>query len=407
MLRCGLLGKTLGHSYSPAIHRELGNYRYDLFEKQEAELESFLKGDTFDGLNVTIPYKKAVIPYLSELSDTAQAIGSVNTIVRRPDGTLFGDNTDADGFRYMVQCSGIHLQGQKALVLGSGGASVTVCHVLRKLGASEVVVISRSGPDNYENLYRHADASIIVNTTPVGMYPHNGAAPLSLSAFPQCRGVLDVVYNPARTALCLEAESLDIPYCTGLSMLVAQAKRAAELFQGTSISNRKIEEITRSLSASMQNIVLIGMPGSGKTSVGQALSELLNRPLLDADAAFTELAGLSPAEYLPKFGETAFRNLECQVLAELGKHSGCIIASGGGCVLREENYAALHQNSIIFWIRRDISRLPREGRPLSQRTDLQTMYETRKPHYARFADHIIENETTIEAAAAAIKEALG
>jgi len=406
MLKCGLLGKKLGHSYSPAIHKELGNYRYDLFEKTEDELDAFLRSGEFDGLNVTIPYKKAVLPYCSEVSDTVRAIGSVNTILRRPDGTLYGDNTDADGFAYMVKCSGIPVAGEKALVLGSGGASLTVCHVLRQLGAREVVVISRTGENNYENLDRHRDAGIIVNTTPVGMYPNNGAAPLSLTAFPHCRGVLDVVYNPERTALCLEAERLGIPCLSGLRMLVAQARRSAEQFIGEAIPDSRVEEIYRELSTAMQNIVLIGMPGSGKSSVGRMLEVVLNRPLIDADEAFTEKAGMPPSEYLPLYGEPAFRDLECQVLAELGKRSGCIIATGGGCILREENYDSLHQNGTIFWLRRDIDRLPREGRPLSQQADLHAMYEIRRPRYERFADHIIENSGTISDAARAILEVL-
>ena len=406
-MRCGLLGKKLGHSYSPLIHSRLADYRYELFEKREDELGEFLRSGCFDGLNVTIPYKKAVIPYLDEVSDTARAIGSVNTIVRRADGTLCGDNTDAFGFSRMISDSGIDVTGAKALVLGSGGASLTACHVLRQLGAKEVIVISRSGENNYENLSRHADAEIIVNTTPVGMYPENGKAPLSLRRFPRCRGVLDVIYNPVRTALSLEAEELGIPCRTGLLMLVAQAKRAAELFLGQPIPDEKIGAIERELSASMQNIVLIGMPGSGKSAVGKALAALLDRPLIDADEAFTEAAGMKPSEYLPKFGEPAFRDLECEVLAELGKRSGCIIATGGGCILREENYRSLHQNGRIFWLQRELSALPTEGRPLSQSTDLSAMYEKRRPLYARFADHIIENSGSIEAAADAIREALG
>ncbi|MBQ6797927.1 MAG: shikimate kinase [Oscillospiraceae bacterium] len=406
MLRCGLLGKKLGHSYSPAIHSRLADYRYELFEKSEEELEAFLQSGCFDGLNVTIPYKKAVLPYCDEISDTVRAIGSVNTIVRRADGTLYGDNTDAAGFSYMIRESGITVDGAKALVLGSGGASLTVCHVLRQLGAKSVTVISRSGKDNYENLHCHADADIIVNTTPVGMYPNNGQAPLSLKAFPKCRGVLDVVYNPARTALCLEAEALGIPCAGGLSMLVAQAKRSAEQFIGAPIADEKVDAIRKELAASMQNIVLIGMPGSGKSSIGAALSVMLGRPLIDADEAFTQRAGMPPSEYLPRYGEPAFRDLECEVLAELGKRSGCILATGGGCILREENYASLHQNGQIFWIKRELANLPRDGRPLSQGADLAAMYETRKPRYHRFADFVIENSSSIEAAAKQIADAL-
>lgn len=406
MLRCGLLGKSLGHSYSPAIHRQLADYSYALFEKREEELEDFLRNGDFHGLNVTIPYKKAVLPYCAEVSDTVRAIGSVNTVVRRADGSLYGDNTDAYGFTCLLQRSGIDVDGAKALVLGSGGASLTVCHVLRKLGADPVTVISRSGEENYENLHRHHDAEIIVNTTPLGMYPHNGAAALSLRQFPRCRGAVDLIYNPARTAFLLEAEALGIPHAGGLPMLVAQAKRSAELFLGSELPEERIGEIEKELSSSMQNIVLIGMPGSGKSAVGKALSSLLGRPLIDTDEAFTEAAGMTPSEYLPKYGEPAFRELEAQVLAGLGKRSGCILATGGGCVLRKENYASLHQNGRIFWLRRALSALPTEGRPLSQNADLSAMYERRRPLYARFADAVIENSGTVADAANAILEVM-
>lgn len=392
MLRCGLLGKTLGHSYSPAIHRRLGDYGYELFEKTEAELDAFLRSGDFDGLNVTIPYKKAVVPYCAELSPAAKALGSVNTIVRRPDGSLYGDNTDLAGFLYMVRCSGVAVAGEKALVLGSGGASVTVAEALRQLGAREVVVISRSGENNYENLDRHRDAALIVNTTPVGMYPNNGQAALSLGGFPNLRGVLDVVYNPARTALILDAERRGVPCLSGLRMLVAQAKASAEQFTGTAIPDSRVETIFRALSAETCNIVLVGMPGSGKSAVGRAVARELGRPFYDADREIVRAAGMEIPAIFTSQGEGAFRDLESRVLAELGKKSGCVIATGGGSVLREENYDSLHQNGTIFWIQRDLGKLPREGRPLSQNADLAAMYEARKPRYARFADHSVDND---------------
>ncbi|MBQ3103853.1 MAG: shikimate kinase, partial [Oscillospiraceae bacterium] len=357
-MRCGLLGEKLGHSYSPAIHRRLGDYEYVLIEKAPEEVGEFLQSGSFHGINVTIPYKKTVIPYCAELSDTARAIGAVNTVVRREDGTLYGDNTDAYGFTYMVKKAGIEVTGAKALVLGSGGASATVCAVLHSLGAREVVVISRGGENNYENLSRHADAEIIVNTTPLGMYPHNGVSPVELSDFPACRGVLDVVYNPRRTALCLQAEERGIPWESGLTMLVAQAKRAGELFTGKEIADACIDAITKALRAEMENIILIGMPGSGKSSIAEALSQMLSRKAVDSDAEIVRRAGKSIPEIFAREGEDAFRRLESEVLRDLGKESGLIIATGGGVVKRAENYAPLHQNGTIFHIRRALSDLP-------------------------------------------------
>ncbi|MBQ7566424.1 MAG: AAA family ATPase [Oscillospiraceae bacterium] len=404
-MRCGLLGEKLGHSYSPAIHAQLGGYEYRLYEKAPDELDGFLRGGDWDALNVTIPYKKSVMPYCTELSDTARRIGSVNTLVRRADGTLYGDNTDAFGFDSLLLCGGFDVRGKKALVLGSGGSSVTVCDVLRSRGAA-AVVISRTGENNYENLDRHADAKIIVNTTPVGMYPNNGASPVELSRFPACEGVLDLIYNPARTALLLQAETRGIPCANGLYMLVAQAKRSAELFTGEAIDDAAIGRITHALAAEMQNVVLIGMPGCGKTTVAKLLAEKTGRPVFDADGELVKAAGRDIPAIFAADGEDGFRKLETQTLRELGKRSGAIIATGGGCVTRRENYDLLHQNGTIFWLTRDLKKLPTDGRPLSQRGDLQRMYETRRPLYEAFADHTIANDGTAEDAARQILEAM-
>ncbi len=405
-MRCGLLGRKLGHSYSPQIHGKLADYGYELFEREPEELEDFVREGAWQGLNVTIPYKKTVLPLCDALSDSAREIGSVNTLLRRADGSIYGDNTDAFGFAWLLEHSGIDPKGKKALVLGSGGASVMACWVLRQKGARELTVISRSGENNYENLDRHADAELIVNTTPVGMYPNNGQAPVDLRRFPRCEGVVDVIYNPARTALLLQAEELGIPRAGGLGMLVAQAKRSSEIFTGAEIPDRRIEEITRELSREMENLVLIGMPGCGKSKIAALLGRRLSRPVLEADAEIERAAGLRIPEIFEKEGEAGFRERETAVLRELGKRSGCILSTGGGCVTREENYPLLHQNGLIVWRKRDIRLLSKKGRPISQSRDLEELYAERAPLYARFADLVIEETETVEEAAEKILEAL-
>lgn len=404
MMQCGLLGRKLGHSYSPAIHAQLGAYGYDLYEKEPEELEDFLLHGAFHGLNVTIPYKKAIVPYCTALSETAQLLQSVNTLVRRPDGTLYGANTDYDGFAYLLRRSGVEPAGKKALVLGSGGASVTVCAVLAKMGA-QPVVISRTGENNYENLARHSDAQLLVNTTPVGMYPHNGAAAVDLTLFPHLAAVYDLIYNPARTALLLQAESLGIPAFGGLAMLVAQARRSSELFQNTTIGDEVLLSIQCSLRSQMENIVLIGMPGCGKSTVATELGTLLGREVLDSDALIEESAHMSIPEIFAAEGEADFRRRETQALAQLGKRSGIILATGGGCVTQPENAALLRQNGILIWLQRPLEALATEGRPLSAQQSLAALYQQRKPLYERFAHCSIENCRTPADTAQAIKEA--
>ena len=389
-MKCGLLGRKLGHSYSPQIHGLLGDYSYALFEKEPEQLASFLKNGDFTGINVTIPYKKDVIPYLDALSPAAQKIGSVNTIVRRADGSLFGHNSDYFGFVSLVKHSGIAVEGKKVLVLGSGGTSNMVVTALRDLGAAPVV-ISRSGENNYGNLHLHSDASVIVNATPVGMYPNTGVSPIDLNRFPKLDGVLDVIYNPAKTQLLLDAESLGIPHENGLWMLVAQAKEAAEYFTGKKLSDDMIARIHHKLSRQMKNIVLIGMPGCGKSTIGNLLARKLGRKFVDADEEIIQLAGKSIPEIFAQDGEDAFRQWESDALAHLGKQSGLVIATGGGCVTRQGNYPALHQNGSIIWLERDLSLLPTDGRPLSQSNRLEEMYAVRKPLYEAFVDVRVAN----------------
>lgn len=401
---CGLLGKTLGHSYSPLIHSYLGQYEYRLFEKQPHELEDFLKRGEFEGLNVTMPYKKDVIPYLDALSPIAARLGAVNTIVRR-EGKLIGHNTDYAGFLSMVHRSGLDPAAKKVLILGNGGASATAVAVMEDLGA-DVIVISRGGENNYNNLYTmHTDAAIIVNTTPVGMYPNTDFSPISISAFPALEGVLDVIYNPTNTMLLQLAQESGVYGMSGLWMLVAQAREASEWFQNATISEERLAEIYRTVKAQMENIVLIGMPGCGKTTVGIALAEKLGRKFVDADAVIVEQAKMSIPEIFAKEGEEGFRSREIKVLSELGKQSGLVIATGGGCVTQAVNHSNLHQNGRIFWLKRQISQLPTDGRPLSQKGNLEEMYRIRKPLYESFADVIIESET-VEQAVQQIMEAI-
>lgn len=401
-MKCGLLGAKLGHSYSPQIHSYLGDYSYNLFEKSSDELESFLKSSDFSGINVTIPYKSTVIPYCDELSPIAAKLGAVNVVIRQKDGTLIGHNTDYFGFQTMLRRSGLDVHGKKVLVLGTGGASKTAVAVLMDHGA-QVVIVSRSGENNYSNLNLHADASVIVNTTPVGMFPNTGVAPLSLDNFAQLEGVLDVIYNPARTQLLLDAEKRGIVASNGLLMLVAQAKEAAEWFTGKVIADSKIDEIYALLRRQMENIVLIGMPGSGKSTVGQLLAARLGKDFLDADALIAEKAGCTIPEIFEAHGESGFRKIETEVLKEIGNLSGKVIATGGGCVTKEENYPQLHQNGMIYYLQRDISLLPTHGRPLSQATTLDEMYRIRKPLYEDFADHSIDNNGTAMEAAEVIQ----
>lgn len=398
----GLLGRKLGHSWSVPIHTALGCEGYRLIELEPEELEGFLRQPDIGGLNVTIPYKRDVMAFCDVIDPMAQAIGSVNTLTRRADGKLYAFNTDAAGFCWMAERAGISFAGKKAVVLGSGGASLTAVACAKHLGAREVVVISRSGENNYGNLDRHADADIVVNTTPVGMYPHTGAAAVDLTAFPRCSGVLDVVYNPRRTALLLQAEALGIPCSDGLPMLVAQAKAAEEHFFEKAIPDSENERILVQLRQKCTNIVLIGMPGCGKTTVGQALAELTGREAIDVDQRIVERAGCSIPELFAREGEAAFRSLEREETAAAGKLSGKIILTGGGVIMDERNYAPLHQNGRIYHLIRDLDILPTDGRPVSQSTNLHTLWEMRAPYYARFRDAAIENNGSVQETAQVI-----
>lgn len=396
-MRCGLLGRHLSHSYSPQIHNMLGHYDYRLFEIEPEDLSEFLLAKDFDGINVTIPYKKDVIPYCDVLTPQASAIGAVNTIIKASDGRLIGHNTDYSGFSYLLHISGLSVNGKKVLVLGSGGAASTVSTVLKEANANPVI-ISRSGENHYGNLHLHHDAAIIVNTTPVGMYPNNGQSPIELSHFPKLEGVLDLIYNPARTAILLEAEKRGIVAQNGLSMLIAQAKESAEWFTGNKIKDTLISKIHSVLQKEMQNIVLIGMPGCGKSTIGTLLARECDREFVDTDTLIAAKAGKSIPQIFAEDGEPAFRKLETEVLTDISKRSNLVIATGGGCVTIPENYPLIHQNGQIVWLQRDISVLPTEGRPLSQSQRLTEMYKTRTPLYKAFADLIVSNDASPEIA---------
>lgn len=397
----GLIGEKLGHSFSPEIHREIGGYDYRLKELKPEEVPGFLREGAFRGINVTIPYKQTVMPYLDEISETARRIGSVNTIVRGGDGRLRGYNTDYAGFLGMLRRAGMNPAGKKCLVLGSGGASRTAVTCLRDLGASGVIVISRNGPDNYQNLDRHRDARLLVNATPVGMYPRNGAAPLDPAALPELEGIADMIYNPARTALLLAAERRGIRTINGLYMLTGQAREACELFLGRRIPEAGTERVTGILARKTGNIVLIGMPGSGKTTVGRILADRTGRRLVDADEMIEQKAGMTCGELIRQRGEAAFRALETEALREAGKLTGIILATGGGTVTRPENRDLLRQNGLLFHLDRGMdARTLEPGRPLSDsREKWERLYSARKPLYEAWRDVLIENRQPEEAAA--------
>ena len=406
-MRCGLLGGKLGHSYSPAIHAMLADYDYRLYEKSPGELEDFLLRGDWDGLNVTIPYKRAVMPFCAELSETARRCGSVNTLLRLPGGGLRGENTDAAGFEHLLRALDFDPAGKKAVIFGSGGAAATVRAVLETRGAAEVVTLSRRGGRDYGDLSPYADARLVVNATPAGMFPHNGEAAAPLAAFPGCEAVAELIYNPARSALLMEAETLGVPGVNGLGMLVAQAKRSAELFLGTQIDGGEIPRIEQKLSREMRSAVLIGMPGCGKSTVGALLAAALGRPFYESDALVEREAALTIPEIFRLEGEAPFRARESAALAELGKLSGAVIATGGGCVTREENYPLLHQNGVIVWLQRALDRLESRGRPLSLSVGPAELYARRRPQYERFADLCVSNDGPPEQTVRAIIARLG
>ncbi|MGI6720413.1 MAG: shikimate kinase [Anaerovoracaceae bacterium] len=406
-MRFGLIGRRLSHSYSKLIHEKLGRYRYGLIPLEADELESFVLGGDWAGLNVTIPYKQDVIPLCGELSDRARRIGSVNTLVRRDDGTIFGDNTDYDGFCAMADEIGVDFADKKVLILGSGGTSLTVQAVVADRGGQSVVV-SRSGENHYGNLHLHSDADIIVNATPVGMFPDTDARPVDLAGFPACRAVLDVIYNPFYSRLILQARKLGIACNGGLTMLVAQAIRAAELFAGIPVPDGLIRGIREDLMSDLFNIVIIGMPGCGKTTVGKQLAAEMGLDFADTDEAVEQAAGMSVPDIFDYLGEAEFRQMEAEQAQRLGKDHKLVIATGGGIIKDPLNYERLKQNGFIVLLKRDLRLLSIKGRPLAKdRKEVMQLYRERMHLYEDFADIRISANCPIDEVVAAIRERIG
>lgn len=395
----GLLGRRLGHSWSPKIHSLLGSTPYVLIEREPDEVAPFIREGFWKGLNVTIPYKRHAAELADERSERVERLGVANTLVKRPDQSIFAENTDVLGFSWMLRhffeskvCRDAHeaLDGQEVLVLGSGGACQAVKAALEDTARCTISVISRSGDDTYQTLLqRHADARLIVNTTPVGTYPNCPQSIIdaeTLASFPQLLGVLDVVYNPERTGICLAAEGCGLPWESGLAMLVSQAFYSSQLFQDKELDPALVSSIEESLRSSQRNIVLIGMPGAGKTSTGRSLARLLGRPFIDLDDAFSVETGMGAGQYIERHGEEAFRIIETKVASQYGSRSGLVIACGGGIVTQERNYPILHQNGIIAFIDRPIDQLSTNGRPVSQTKGVGKLAEERMGLYHSWAD---------------------
>ena len=390
----GCIGEHLPHSFSREIHGEIGSYAYELKELTPEELPGFMTSRGFMGINVTIPYKQAVIPFLDEIDETARAIGAVNTVVNR-DGKLYGYNTDLYGLTQLIRRIGLDLSGKKVLVLGTGGTSRTASYAAEKLGARVVYRVSRTsreGSLSYEDVLRdHTDAQIILNTTPCGMFPRPAEQPLSLESFTRLEGVADAIYNPLRSHLVLDARSRGIPAEGGLYMLVAQDVQACQLFLNMSYPDDLTDQIYDRILRRKENLVLIGMPGSGKSAVGKILTETTGKPLADTDQLIVEKAGKSIPEIFREDGEPAFRDLESEIIRELSLQGGQVISTGGGAVLRPENVTLLRQNGRLFWLdRAPDSLVPTDDRPLADTAaKMKQLYQEREPVYRASADMII------------------
>lgn len=394
-MNCYLIAKKLGHSFSKLIHNSLADYSYEYKEIEENELAAFFSDKNFDGLNITIPYKTTVIKYLDEISPEAQKIGSVNTVVNKG-GKLCGYNTDYYGLGYMISEAEVTLKGKDVVIIGNGGASKTAVCVCKDLGAKSVRVITRA--DNTpENITAFYDAHIIINATPVGMYPDTGISPVDINKFTSCEAVIDLIYNPSKTKLILDAQKKEIKTVNGLGMLVAQAKRACEIFTNTQLDDSEIAQLRTKIEKDTKNIVLVGMPGCGKSSVGKELANALGRDFYDCDEEVSK-KGRTPACIIEEEGEAAFRRVESEALAEICKKSGCVIATGGGAVTVEGNFDIIHQNATVVFINRPLEKLATEGRPLSAGgiDKLSKMQEIRLPLYKKFSHIEVNSAATYQ-----------
>lgn len=389
-----LIGRTLKHSYSKIIHESFG-YEYDLVETELEGLENLLKHSDYDCFNVTIPYKTEVIKYLDYLSETARDVGAVNTIVKR-EGKLYGYNTDVFGMRYMMNYGGFKLKNKSVMILGSGGTSKTAEYVCNLLGAKNVVVVSRNGKVNYSNASL-IKPDYVINTTPVGMFPNQFETPINLQDYKSVKGVIDVIYNPENTALTFSAKQMGLKAVNGLSMLVAQAKYSKDIFLGKELTEDfKSPEILRAikkLSLTLGNIVLIGMPGSGKSAVGKYLSKITNKEFIDTDELTLEKTGKTPEEIIVNSGESAFRKIESEILKELSLKRGIIVSTGGGAVTVPENEFYIKCASLVVCVKRKLKLLSTENRPLtSTYKKIKSVYKKRKKLYKKFSHVTINNE---------------
>ena len=408
-MKYGLIGEKLGHSFSKAIHARLGDYPYELQEIASGCLNDFMREKDFLGINVTMPYKETVIPYLDWIDEPAKEIGAVNTIVNIS-GKLYGYNTDFYGIKELISHAGICVEGKKAAILGSGGTSKTAYAALKSLGAGEILMVSRSERFGFitygEFCENHKDTDIIVNTTPVGMYPDIFSCAIDLEKFENLSGVVDAVYNPINTTLIRAAKMRGIKAEAGLYMLVGQAVVASELFLNKNHPVKTIDRVYKEIRAEKENIVLIGMPASGKTTVGKILADKLGRKFVDTDDLITEKTGMSIKDFFEKNGESAFREIEGQVIKEIAKENSLVIATGGGAILREENVFALKYNGRLYFIDRPLEKLmPTEDRPLSSdKESIVKRYNERYSIYCSSCDIIINADLDAEGVANKILE---